>query len=423
MKFQRSLLSNAAIYALANFSVAGVPLILLPILTRYLSADDYGKVGMFTVVSSFLFVIVGFNTHGAVMVRFFDSKFALSKYVSSVFLILLSSVFVTSALIAVFPAPLLSLTTLPVSWLIIAVGLAGCQFLVQLLLTLWQCSDRALSYGVLRLSHAITDSVLSIFLVVGLMASWEGRLSGLAIAWSVIAIFAFIKLRKEGWVSNVVDKKYIADALRYGLPLMPHAVGGLILSMADRLLVTKIMDIGSTGIYFAAVQIGLILGILADASNRAFAPWLMKKLTNASLEEKSTIVYYTYLYFLIIIFVAIILSITIEFFIPFLLGPGFIEVSEITFFMFLGNAFTGMYYMVTNYVFFSTRTGLLSLSTISTGIVSFLISIFLIQNYGLLGAAISFMIGQILLFLTTWALAQYCYRMPWFGLLNKMCKN
>lgn len=423
MKFQRTLLSNAAIYALANFSVAGVPLLLLPILTRYLSADDYGKVGMFTVVTSFLFVFVGFNTHGAVMVRFFDSKYALPRYVSSVFLILLSSLLVALILIAAFPEPLQSLTTLPLCWLLMAIGVAGCQFIAQLLLTLWQCSDRAFSYGALRLSHAITDSLLSIFLVVGLMASWEGRLSGLALAWGVVGIFALAKLYRLGWVGKAIDTGYAADALRYGVPLIPHAVGGLMLGMADRLLVTKIMDIGSAGIYFAAVQIGLMLGILADATNRAFAPWLMKKLNHASDEEKYSIVSYTYLYFFIILFTAFIFSVMAEYFIPFFLGSEFIKVSNITLFMFLGNAFTGMYYMVTNYIFFTSRTGLLSLSTITTGVMSFLMSIVLIKNYGLTGAAVSFMIGQIMLFFMTWIIAQYCYKMPWIAFLYKRHRN
>lgn len=374
---------------------------------------------MFSVVTSFLFVFVGVNAHGAIMVRFFDSNFSIPPYVTSVFVILLLSMILVLGVVFTFSDRLQSWTTLPIRWLFIAIAVAACQFVAQTLLTLWQSSGRALAYGALRLGHALTDGLLSVFLVVGFMATWESRLSGLALAWGIVALFAIFRLYREGWITKNFDKNYTADALRYGIPLLPHAVGGLMLSMVDRILVTNIVDVGSAGIYLAAVQIGMILGILADAINRAFAPWLMNKLRNANHEDRITIVRYTYLYFFSILIMAMLFSYLIPFFVPFLLGPEFISVTDITTFMFFGNAFTGMYYMVTNYVFYSMRTGLLSIFTISTGFVTLALNFILISEFGLKGAAISFMVGQAILFLATFWLSQYCYKMPWRVALTK----
>jgi O-antigen/teichoic acid export membrane protein len=413
MKFQSTFVGKTAVYAVANFAVGGLPLLLLPVLTRHLSTEDYGAVAMFSVVTSFLFVVVGANAHGAIMVRFFDQKFDMPSYVTSVLAILLMSILIAVFGMMFLSRPLQSLTALPIKWLVIAVAVASCQFITQILLTLWQSSGKAVAYGTLRLSHALLDGLLSVLLVVGLLGTWEGRLTGLVAAWAAVTLFAVYKLRREGWIIKTFDRKSVADALRYGVPLVPHAVGGLMLGMADRLLVTNVMDLGSTGIYLAAVQIGMALGIAADAVNRAFAPWLMKKLPMASNSEAISIVRYTYLYFVVIIALAVFLSCISPYFIPILLGPEFLGAQHIVLFMFLGNAFMGMYYMVTNYVFFSRRTELLSMVTIVTGCVTIFLNFVLIKNFGLFGAAVSFMIGQGMLFLSTWCLAQYCHKMPW----------
>jgi O-antigen/teichoic acid export membrane protein len=86
-------------------------------------------------------------------------------------------------------------------------------------------------------------------------------------------------------------------------------------------------------------------------------------------------------------------------------------------FILLGNAFMGMYYMVTNYIFFSRRTGLLSTLTISIGVLTVVLSWFLINSYGIKGAAIGFMLGQASLFVGAWILSNYCVPMPWFRVL------
>jgi O-antigen/teichoic acid export membrane protein len=84
----------------------------------------------------------------------------------------------------------------------------------------------------------------------------------------------------------------------------------------------------------------------------------------------------------------------------------------------LGNAFMGMYYMVTNYIFFARRTGLLSALTISVGILTVALNWYLIQINGIAGAAQAFMFGQALLFIGAWMMAQYCYSMPWLSCIE-----
>jgi O-antigen/teichoic acid export membrane protein len=409
------LFGHAAIYTLSNFAVAGVPFLLLPILTRVLDPAAYGIVAMFTLVVSFLSVGVGLNVHGAITVRYFDrSSFDIPKYVSTALFILVLSTGFMLVLVLIAGSMLAEVTSIPKRWLYVAVLVAFLQFLVQVLLALWQASKKSIKYVALRITHAFLDAIGSIVLVLVLALSWQGRLSGMLAAWLCTAIIAVYFLIRNGWLVWSINPTYAKDALNYGVPLIPHAIGGLLLGMADRFMVTNILDVSSTGIYVVAVQVGLILGMLADSFNKAFAPWLMEKLSDVNYESKKKIVIFTYIYFLVVIVLAALGAFIAPHVLPYIVGHQFQTAGPLLVFILLGNAFIGMYYMVTNYIFYSRRTGLLSALTISVGVMTVALSWFLIKTYGIKGAAIGFMVGQASLFFGAWVLSNYCVPMPWF---------
>lgn len=409
------LLGHAAIYTFSNFAVAGVPFLLLPVLTRVLDPAAYGLVAMFSLVVAFMSVGVGLNVHGAITVRCLDkSNFEIPTYVSTALCILVISTGLMFALVFIAGAMISKFTSIPVEWLYGAVLVAFLQFLVQILLVLFQAFRKPIKYGALRVSHALLDAIGSIVLVVVMALSWQGRLSGMIAAWLCAAIVSIYFLIREGWLARSIDSAYAKDALSYGVPLVPHAVGGVLLGMADRFMVNNILDVSSTGVYVVAVQLGLVLGMVSDSFNKAFAPWLMEKLSNINFESQNKIVIFTYAYFVAIISLAGFGAIITPYILPFIIGSQFQAASSLVVYMLFGNAFVGMYYMVTNYIFFSRKTGLLSILTIVIGGVSLGVSWILINSYGAEGAAIGFMFGQASLFLGAWILANFCVPMPWF---------
>jgi O-antigen/teichoic acid export membrane protein len=408
------LFGHAAIYTLSNFAVAGVPFLLLPVLTRVLDPEAYGIVAMFTLVVSFLSVGVGLNVHGAITVRYFDKQsLNIPRYVSTALVILILSTVLMLFLVLISGTKLAEITSIPLPWLYAAVLVAFLQFLVQILLVLWQASKKPIPYGALRVNHALLDAIGSLALVLVLAFSWQGRLSGMITAWFCSAIIAVYFLIREGWLVWSFDTVYAKDALKYGVPLIPHAVGGLLIGVADRFMVNSMLDVSSTGIYVVAVQLGLILGMLSDSFNKAFAPWLMEKLSNINYESKMKIVVFTYIYFIAIVVLAALVALVTPYLLPIIVGPKFQTAGPLLIYILLGNAFIGMYYMVTNYIFYSRKTELLSALTISVGVITLSLNWLLIDAYGVKGAAIGFMLGQASLFFGAWILSNYCVPMPW----------
>ncbi|MFX3708006.1 lipopolysaccharide biosynthesis protein, partial [Streptococcus suis] len=71
-------------------------------------------------------------------------------------------------------------------------------------------------------------------------------------------------------------------------------------------------------------------------------------------------------------------------------GDEYREAGNVIGWLCLGQVFGGMYLMVTNYVFYSKKTGMLSLITISSGLLNLLTMIILVNYLGIEGAGIAF---------------------------------
>jgi Na+-driven multidrug efflux pump len=81
----------------------------------------------------------------------------------------------------------------------------------------------------------------------------------------------------------------------------------------------------------------------------------------------------------------------------------------------VGFLFSGMYYLVTNYIFFAQRTGRLAVVTATTAIINIALTYALITVNGGLGAAQSMAISFAISFVLTWIVSQRAYPMPWLS--------
>ena len=96
-----------------------------------------------------------------------------------------------------------------------------------------------------------------------------------------------------------------------------------------------------------------------------------------------------------------------------MVGEKFISAGQFIIWITLGGAFQGMYYMVTNYIFYVQKTHLLAWVTFLTAFINLISSYFLISWNGSIGAAQGTMIAFLLSFLLTWFLSAKVYKMPW----------
>jgi O-antigen/teichoic acid export membrane protein len=196
-------------------------------------------------------------------------------------------------------------------------------------------------------------------------------------------------------------------------------LGGMLLTAIDRVMVANLLGIDHAGVYTVALQIGMVLSLFTVAVNQAYAPWLFEQLRDLNEYKKCKIVRYTYVYFIALTVVASIIGLYANSIISIVAGNQFKDGAELVIYITMGFAFGGMYFMVTNYVFYAGATGKLAINTLVAGLINVILTYVLIQKNGITGAAQGFMISQAFLFLGTWRLAHYAYPMPWRKCLLK----
>jgi O-antigen/teichoic acid export membrane protein len=388
--------------------------LLLPVLTRVLSPTDYGTIAMFGIVVTIMGAFTGLSVHGAVGVRYFHlDRQRMPSYVGSCLAILIVSSAVVLGVVAVGRPWLELITHVPGDWLMVAVLVSSAQFVINIRLSLWQVQYKAIRYGAFQISQSLLNAGLSLFLILSLGMAWQGRALGQAAAitaFMLIALFLLLRRAEASWPTNTSDAR---DALKFGVPLIPHVIGGLLIVTTDRFMITNMLDLAQAGIYMVALQMGMVLGLLTDSFNRAFAPYLMEALVKKDRARDFKIVRWTYIYFIVVTVVALLLGATAPHLLGVLVGEQFRAAAGAVLYVAIGYAFGGMYYMVANYIFFMSKTGYLAVVTFASGVFNIVATYFLIKLNGVIGAAQAFMLSQALIFLCTWWLAQ-CFRpMPW----------
>lgn len=416
MSSGKGLLGAAFVYTVSNAANAALPLLLLPFLTHILTPAEYGIVALYSSLLVVLGAFVGANAHAAIIVRYFQlEQQEMKYYVSSVIWIGIGTA--PLALVAVFGLhkAITALTGIPLHWLLIAVAVSFAQFFTQILLALWQAEGRPLLFGTFKFMQAVFDAMVTLILLLMFNFTLDGRLAGISSAWLFSLLLAALLLWRIGWMSHRPKLEHQKDALRFGAPLIPHAVGSMLIFMADRFLIGQALGMSATGNYVVSMQIAMALCLVADAINKAYSPWLLRNLNETNINRDRMIVKSTYLYFILWIFLSIIFSCILPFIINMLTGPNYSVNRGVIFYHCLGVAFIAMYYMIANYVFYAANTAKLAMITISCGLTNVCLTYFLVRSNGAIGAAQSFMISQMLLFLGTWVLAQKSRPMPWSG--------
>lgn len=415
----KSLLSGSAVYLLANLASAALPFALLPVLTRYLGPTEYGVVAMFQALVAGLGAVVGFCVVGSIARKYYDadsSTHQLRDFIGICIQITLVSSLLALLGVTVLQDAIDEWLGLDLRWTVLAVAVATATVLVQIRLSQWQVKGEAVRYAVLQTAQSGLAVVLSLIAVLVCAMGAEGRILAIALAIWTSALAAVWLLRRDGLLRlKVWNVLYAKEALAFGLPLMPHTLGGFLLFSADRFVIKASLGLSDAGVYAVAAQLISVMGMVFGAVNNAYVPWLFQRLKDDVPAEKRQIVRYTYIWFGLII-----LSVACAFLVGpplvvLIAGDEFAEAGSVIGWLALSQAFVGMYLMVTNYIFFSKKTVYLSFATLLSGVINLILLPLMVVSYGLKGAAGAACIANGLQFVVTWWLAARLHSMPWFG--------
>jgi O-antigen/teichoic acid export membrane protein len=407
-------LRSAALYTAANLLNAVVPILLLPVLTHYLTKEDYGLVSLFQVMIMVILPFAGLNIQGAIEREYFNKRFEFKSYLASGLYILFFSSAMVLVIVIIFRSSISALIEFPEMYLWSIVMYCLCHNLSEVVLSLWRVENKPVLFGLFRIGRTLTDVVISILFVTLLKYGWLGRIEGMVITAVLFSIIAFFILFKKGFVTAAFDLTKVKDIIKFGVPLIPHTLSGVIMIYSDRIFITKMEGLSETGSYAVGFQVAMGISLLQASFNLAWVPWFYEKLELNSDIYKRKIVKFTYLYNLCILMAAIALTLVSPILFKLFIDKDYYDSMQFVFWIALGFAFDGMYKMLVNYIFFVKKTHIISVVTISVAILNLILNYFFITWYGAIGAAKATAVCMLVEFIGIWIISNRLYPMPWF---------
>ncbi|MBS1492660.1 MAG: oligosaccharide flippase family protein [Bacteroidetes bacterium] len=408
------LAKDASVYTAFTVFDRAVPFLFLPIITRFLSPDEYGVYVTFQTLISFFIPFLSLGTDASIIISYFKLTYEKFKeYFFNSFLVFLSLSLLVFLVFYFFSPQISDIVKFPSEWLLWV--FAGCffQYVNDLNANLWQSFREPHKYGFFKISYTILKNGLNLFFVINLHLSWKGLVYSQVITAVLFAIISLIIFVKRNYFTFSFDKNDIKDSLHYGVPLSMHNLGAWAADLASRLILNSLVGIAATGEFGAGATLGMVVSLVQDSFNRAFAPYLFEKLKTPTPEIKKSLVKKTYLYYIVIFIVAGIVGIAGSLAASTILGSKYQNSGQFIIWISFAYAFTGLYKMHVNYIFYEKKSKLLMLITFISGAVNIGLCFLLIKSNGAIGAAQAFLLSNIISYIVTFYISNKLIPMPW----------
>jgi O-antigen/teichoic acid export membrane protein len=415
-KLKDRLFRGFAIYLGSSIVNKAIPFLLLPVLTKYLSTEEYGILAIYQVMISFGMPIIGMNMQNNITRNFFrESKDFLGRMVFNILIVLWFSSTIFLIVIALYISFGGEQFSIPQRWLY-ALPLIGLMNMVNSLnLTILRNTKKALEYGAFEITKTAFDLSITIILIVIYTYGWEGRATGILAGTLVMGMVSLYRIWQSGYLHFEIDFSQLKSILTVSLPLIPHALGGVIITLSDRIFINQMVSTSAVGVYTVGYQFGMIMLLVITAFNRTWSPWMYELLAEDTEENKKTIVKATYLVGGGFVILALAITGIAYFLLPFMTAENYHGGTVYVIWIAMGYAFNGMYTLVFPYGVHVGKTSYLGITTFSAAIVNLIANYYLISINGALGAAQATLISYIIMFGSVWWYSNKLFPMPWFN--------
>lgn len=404
---------DAGIYFVTSVIGAISGLLLLPILTKNLTPQDYGIVSLFGVYVFFCTTLIQFNFGTAVNRQYFDSTIDLKSYITNCFFV--SSIIAVIILLMTFffhgALSLIPEYSVLLAFGAIFSGVVG--FFPAAASVLFLIKRDAKSFSLIFLLQRFADIGLALLLVVFLQKGWEGRILSSILSVCLVAIISLYLLKSE--LSWNINGRYMKDAILFGAPLVPLSFSNFALYSIDKLSISTMVSVHELGVYSVAIQLASVMGLLLSPIAKVWTPWAYEKMTEPDLEKKITIVKASILVFLVLTAIACVVAQVVPYLLPLVSTKAYVGAAQYMIWLLIGNVFQGLSGSIIGFqIMYFRKTGLASFLMMVISAVNVGLTLTLVSYYGAIGAAKAFFFGNLLMLIVSGYVSNRIYPLPWF---------
>ncbi len=386
--FKNRLLNNALIFTLSTVLNKGMNFFILPILTFYLTKDDYGHLGFIVSVVAIASIYMGFWPPNFIMAKFSTfGKKKMSLYFSNIFVILAVTFF------GVFLFFLATKDIFFVNFndtfeLIVLISFYTLFMVVfNIFNTIIQLEKNAVKYALFQTFYLFCSLGIALVLIILFHFDWRGKFYAELFILSLISTYAIYYFVKEGYLRFDFDLKKIKTLVFYLFPMTFHVIGLFLMGTIDKVFLAKYLDLESVGIYTIAMTMSIIVNIVYDSAIKAWEPYFFEKIVTNSKSDQKFIIKTVLIYSVFVILTAYVYLSLIPVIFSVMIDEKFNSSLLYIPLLVIGFAFEGLRKPLASFLMHKNMVKTLGVISLFAAGVNILLNIVLIQKYAIAGAA------------------------------------
>lgn len=405
----KKLIYESGGYLISSIITAGFPFLLIPVITRYLSPEEYGEISIFIVYSGVVSQLICMSVLTFYAKNYYSNN--KEKTLDSCFFIMLFF-----ALVLIFAGIPLFGEDIEINFKIsklnqfLGIILSLSDEVIAAQLLLHRLSGKVFKYALFDITRVTLRSILILCCIVFYTIDAQLIINLTVICSVFLGILSLTKLYKINILRVRFDRNEISRVLRFGIALLPFSLTGTLSTTLDKIFIVDLISVKDLGIYAVGYSLGSIIKIIESSINIAFTPWLYSSLQKNELKN---IVKMTYVIFLILLIAAFVVNFVLNNLITWYLPENYR--TALDFFQIIAYSFTfNAFYSCSNQLLiFIEKNKIVSFISVFSTFISAIVTYKLIIIFGAIGAAYGLFIGMAIRAILTFIVANKFYPLPW----------
>lgn len=397
------------IYGLSTYIQKFIGVFLLPLYTALLTPEDYGILDLLGTVAIISIYLVVSGTDSSLSYYFFRKEFTEErrKMVSSTLWIRITFAAAAFVIVGLLSGKLSFLIFgKDYSLFLILTGISlAVQSIYSFFTDLIRFEKRPWVFSWVSITNMLVNIGLNIWFILFLEKGVWGAIMASVISYSLMAAFTITYVFKRYGFS--FSGIWIKRILSYGAPLIGTAFAVWILTTTDRYFLAHFRNIADIGIYAVGFKIASFLGLVSGALQMAWSPYAMDIQYEPNAKKIYAKVFF--IYFVVNILAVFFISMFSIDILKVFTQPAYYSAKAVVPFLCMSVVFFSGYFIVSIGIAVTKKAQHTIWITVTAAIVNIIMNFLLTPQIGAVGAALSIMTANFLIFLLTLSVSQKLY--------------
>ena len=370
---------HGAVYVLGNILNKASAFMILPIITRMMTIEEYGVLNTYSSWVLMITPVVGLSMSASVRNAYVDMRDELGKYLSSIFFLAFLN---TGAIITVYTI-FRGLVRLPCLLIYFCILESFSKYIIESLINECVVREWAVRRNVLLVFPNLIGNVLSVVVIYFMESKkYYGKVIPLSLSLAAFAFYYIIRYWTE--FKSFYNSSYWKYAISISLPLILHGISINILHASDKSMISYFRGTSETGIYSLIYSISMMTNAVSTALEAICIPRLIKglKVSDYISIRKDVFIF---MHTLIFMFCGI-LTVAPEA-ILFFGGRKYMSGYNMVSPLVISSFLISVYSIYINIEYYYKKTKGIALATVTSALINVILNFIFVPQYGAVAAA------------------------------------